>query len=222
MSTFEGIIDIYEGNAPDIDDAWNRGVRVILFETGRGLCHTDGMYAQYKQQALAKGFLWGAYHLLSGEDIDDQLDAFLTIEDGSDPRVALALDWEKCCVPKKTLSLTKFRLIIQRFNVKMRPRYPDRYPILYGGSEIRAASDLNQGNGDRLLAKCPLWYQRYRSTPLGLPKRTWPTYTLWQFDDENRNNGGPPKDVLPGADWNRFQGTIEELKAAWPFSGPAA
>ena len=82
--------------------------------------------AQYKQRALAKGFLWGAYHLLSGEDIDDQLDAFLTIEDGSDPRVALALDWEKCCVPKKTLSLAKLRLIIQRFNDKTKPRYPDR------------------------------------------------------------------------------------------------
>jgi hypothetical protein len=39
----------------------------------------------------------------------------------------------------------------------MKPRYPDRYSILYGGSEIRAAAGLNQGNGDRLLAKCPLW-----------------------------------------------------------------
>lgn len=37
MNLFQGIIDIFDGNDPiDLNDAWKRGVRVILHETSRG------------------------------------------------------------------------------------------------------------------------------------------------------------------------------------------
>src|SRR5262247_3827610 len=61
------------------------------------------------------------------------------------------------------------------------------------------------------------------SSTIFSPVKTWPTYTLWQFADENRGFGSPPASVLPGADFNRFQGSAAELAKAWPFSkqGPA-
>jgi hypothetical protein len=102
----------------------------------------------------------------------------------------------------------------------MKPRYADRYPLLYGGSLVREAEGIQQG--DTLLANCPLWYVRFTNGPLEIPANTWSTYTLFQFDDENRLFGAPPPDVVPGADFNRFQGTFDSLRAAWPFAGATA
>jgi len=215
MATFEGIVDIYEENAFDFDAAWNAGIRAILHETSRGTFHKDSKYAERKKVALKKGFLWAAFHLLSDEDIGRQLDVFLSMEDGSDPNIGLALDWEEPKGGQATMTYPHLRAMVRAFNSRMKPHYPDRYPILYGGHLMREQAELTAG--DALLAKCPLWYQRYRDTPLGLPVNTWPRYSLWQFDDENRANGAP-KTLLPGADWNRFDGTFEELKQAWPFS----
>jgi lysozyme len=229
MDVFEGIIDVYEGNAPDLGDAWSRGVRAILWETGRGLCSEDSKYSDFKMRALDKGFLWCGYHLMSGDEPTKQVDKFLELEDGSDPRVAMALDWEKCC-DGSTLNYAQMREAIQHFNTRMKPRYTDRYPIIYGGWAIRECAQLQAG--DSLFAKCPVWYQRYLPAPDGLPTGTWPAYTLWQYDDENRTNGAPPSfacrpgedkvQILQGADWNRFPGTFEQLRAAWPFVGPVA
>jgi len=212
MNIFQGIIDVYDQNELDLQDAWARGVRAILHETSRGLYHVDTAYVERRKAALDKGFLWGAFHLLSTENTKKQVDRFLSIEDGADPRIVLAIDWEKGSTGlMKLAEVHSFvDLFIQRTG---------RYPLLYGGSVLRETAQIKAG--DELLAKCPLWYARYTHGDLELPKKTWSTYTLWQFDDEKRENGGPPKTVLPGADWSQFQGTLDELKMSWPFSGVA-
>ena len=164
------------------------------------------------------GFLWAGYHLVSAEDVGSQLEVFLAMEDGSDPRVAMAIDWEES--DRGTASADQIRDFVRRFNQAMRPRYADRYPILYGRYSI-LVRDPGIKSGDALLGKCPLWYARYTDGPLEIPIKTWPGYTLWQFDDEKRKFGAPPVDVLPGADWNRFQGSEDDLRKRWPFSGAA-
>jgi GH25 family lysozyme M1 (1,4-beta-N-acetylmuramidase) len=218
MNIFEGIIDVYDGNDLDLADAWSRGVRAIFHQTTRGLYKKDSAYAARKQAATQMGFLWGGYHLLSAEDPAQQLDYFLSVEDGSNPRVALAIDWEKS--KKGMMSYQQLRAFVTLFNTKMKARYPDRYPMLYGGNVIRETQGIL--NGDPLLAKCPLWYVRYTNGALQIPAKTWPDYTVWQFDDEKRRYGAPPPSVLPGADFNRFRGTAEQLALAWPFSAPNA
>jgi hypothetical protein len=216
MNLFQGIIDLYDENDRiDFDDAWDRGVRAILHETSMGLYKKDKAYAARKAKALDMGFLWAGYHLVSAQDIKAQLEFVLAIEDCSDPRVGLAIDWEK--TSKGTATGAQIRDFVRRFNQAMKPRYPDRYPILYGGNLVREDSQIKAG--DPLLAKCPLWYVRMTNGALQIPAKTWPSYTLWQFDDEKRKYGGPPPKVLPGADWSRFQGTEAELRAAWPFGG---
>jgi lysozyme len=225
MNIFQGIIDIYDGNTEiDLEDAWKRGVRAILHETSRGLYKKkDRAYLERKKAALDMGFLWAGYHLVSSEDVNEQLKVFLAMEDGSDPRIGMAIDWEK--TSKGIASGDQIRELVERFNTTMKPRYPDRYPILYGGNLIREDEGIQKG--DALLAKCPLWYAFLNANPLTnkkypFPRKTWSTYTLWQFDDEKRQHGAPPPNVLPGADWNRFQGTEDDLRNAWPFGGLTA
>lgn len=217
MSIFEGIIDVFDENSLDLREAAQQGVGLILHQTSQGLYKTDTAYAMRKEAALAAGFLWGAYHMLSAEDTERQLDRFLSLEDGSDPRIGLAIDWEESA--RGMMSYKELQRFIGLFNARMKPRYADRYPILYGGKVLRDTDGILAG--DPLLAKCPLWYARYAAIdhPLQIPSRTWATYTFWQFADENREFGGPPTDILPGADISRFQGTLGDLRGAWPFAG---
>ena len=160
----------------------------------------------------ARDSLWGAFHLTNGGKPKQQLDNFLGMEDGSDPTILLAVDWERS-KDGTILDIDGIREFVQLFHDAL-----GRYPVLYGGWTLRDTPEIVMG--DELLGKCPLWYQRYSWEPKALPVKTWPTYTLWQFADEHRGFGAPPIKVLPGADFNRFQGSAAELAAAWPFSAP--
>lgn len=214
MHYFDGIIDIYDGNPLDLEKAQAIGVKAIFHQATRGLYKKDVAYQERKRRALEAGMLWGAYHLLSSEDVDAQIAYFLSMEDGSDPRVALAIDWE----PSKfgMMSLDDLHRFIVRFNTILKARGRDIYPILYAGKILRL--DPTIVSGDEILGKCPLWFARYTNGPLEIPRKTWSDFTLWQFDDEKRKYGAPPPDVLPGADFNSFRGTKDDLVAAWPLT----
>jgi lysozyme len=208
--SFDKIIDIYGPNRVDLQGAWDNGVRAIIHKASEALDVTDDKYQARKEQALRIGFLWGAYHLSSGQDVGQQLDLLLSMEDGTNPRILLALDWEESA-HHGVMTLEQVRDFVRRFHQRL-----GRYPILYGGHMLRDSAAINQG--DPLLANCPLWYQRYRATPVGLPIATWPKYALWQYDDEHLANGGPNLPATPGADWNRYDGDLAALTAAWPFA----
>ena len=214
MNTFSGIIDVYYANALNFTQARTAGITAILHKASEGAAVQDSKYASRKTTALAKGFLWGGYHLTSGAAPKKQLQNFLAMEDGSNPAILMALDWEKA-KDGTILDIDGIRELIELFHGEL-----GRYPMLYGGWTLRDTPEVVLG--DPLLGKCPLWYQRYNWDPKALPVQTWPTYTLWQFADENRGYGAPSSNVMPGADFNRFQGTAEELAAAWPFATTGA
>jgi lysozyme len=90
-----------------------------------------------------------------------------------------------------------------------------RLPVVYGGSLLREQIDHNP---NPILSNCPLWYVRYAPAPVGIPTQVWPTYTLWQYTDGNDGPGPHATPGVTGADRNMFQGTADELKAAWPFT----
>ena len=71
---------------------------------------------------------------------------------------------------------------------------------------------------DQILANCPLWYSRYRDSPIGIPSQVWPSYTLWQYTDGN--DGPDPKTVdgIGRCDRNIFKGSVDDLKKEWPFT----
>lgn len=215
-NTYTGIIDVYAQNNYTLQGLQAAGVSAVIHKASEGTTVRDARYAARKAAAVQAGILWGAYHLTNGATARRQIDNWFAVEDGADGTTLMALDWERSAdgtIP----GIDGIRALVQEFH--SRTGY---YPMLYGGHTLRDTPEVLLG--DALLGRCPLWYQRYRWDPLGIPVRTWPTYTLWQFADEHRGFGAPPASVLPGADFNRYQGTAQELAAAWPFrsaGGPA-
>lgn len=106
-------------------------------------------------------------------------------------------------------------LIQAREFVQMIKNETGRWPMIYGGHLLRE----KVGNDpDPILSNCPLWYARYSSSPIGIPTKIWPHYTLWQYTDGDV--GPEPHETrgVEGADRNIFQGSIDDLKAEWPFT----
>jgi lysozyme len=170
---FAGIIDIYDDNPFKMDEAWNFGVRAVLHETSRGLYKVDSQYHDRRDAALQKGFLWGAFHLPSDEkveSVDDQLKRFLSIENGDNPRIAMAIDWEPTGHPGKgTLSYDGLRLFVEKFSDQKK-----FYPFIYTNYKMTSSVDAIQIGADDLLGKCPLWYARpnWDESKIQVPK-TW-------------------------------------------------
>lgn len=205
------IIDIYYDNAVEPAAAQAEGVVAIIHKASEALHFRDPRYQDRKQAARDLGLLWGAYHLSSAQEPEAQVDFFLETIGAIEDDVLLALDWEKSRDHGQA-SVDQTHAFIRAFRERT-----GRYPVLYGGHTVREACENGR---DPLLARCPLWYVRYRATPVGLPTNTWNSYTLWQY-----SNGDPNVDELPaptyeldGADWNRFSGSIEELRSSWPFA----
>jgi lysozyme len=202
------IIDVNHDNSLNFDKLLEAGITAIIHKVSQGATFKDPKYKARKKQARDLGFLWGAYHFSSGADPIAQANNFLSVEDASDPDILIALDWED-----STSGRNMTLIEAQEFVSEIRRR-TGRFPVVYGGNLIRE----NVTKPNKILKNCPLWYVRYRDTPIGIPTHTWPTFTLWQY-----TNGkvGPEPRLTPGssgADRNRFDGTIKQLKAAWPFT----
>lgn len=205
------IIDVNHANSLNLDKLEEAGIVAIIHKVSEGATFKDPKYKLRKKQARDRGFLWGAYHFSSGGDPIAQVKNFLAVEDGSDPDVLMALDWEDSTSgPNMTLAQA------QQFVTEIQKR-TGRFPVVYGGSLIRE----NVTKPNKILKNCPLWYVRYKDTPAGIPTHTWPAFTLWQYTDGQL---GPQPRLTPGssgADRNRFDGTVKQLKAAWPFTRTA-
>jgi lysozyme len=206
------IIDIYYQNNVEPAAAQAEDVVAIIHKASEALHFRDPRYRDRKQAARDLGLLWGAYHLSSDQDPEDQVDFFLECVGAVEDDVLLALDWERSA-NHGIANVEQTHAFIRAFHDRT-----GRYPVLYGGHTVRAACEDGR---DALLARCPLWYVRYRSTPVGLPTNTWDSYTLWQYSDGNPNVDELPAPTydLGGADWNRYAGTLDQLRADWPFAG---
>jgi lysozyme len=204
------IIDIYYANDVEPADAAALGVVGIIHKASEALDFRDPKYRDRRDAAQDLGLLWGAYHLSSGQDPAGQVGRFLDAIETVDDTTLLALDWETSA-HHGTASKQQTHAFIEEFHAQT-----GRYPVVYGGHTVR---DACENGRDEILAQCPLWYVRYRTTPLGLPTNTWPTYALWQYSNGRPEDDEitPPTYALGGADWNRFDGSVEQLRAVWPF-----
>ena len=203
------IIDVNHDNSIDFTRLQEAGIVAIIHKATEGETFKDSKYKTRKEQALELGFLFGAYHFSSGRDPISQASNFLSVEDAEDPNILIALDWEDSTSgANMTLAQAK------QFVLEIKER-TGRFPLLYGGHMIRE----NVTKKDKILFEnCPLWFTRFRETPIGIPKDTWPTFTLHQYTD---GDIGPEPRKTPGAsgaDRNRFDGTVKELREAWPFT----
>jgi lysozyme len=209
----DSIIDIYHLNPIDFEKVKAAGIVAIIHKATQGSHLKDDKYQDRRARAKQLGFLWGAYHFTSGESPTDQADNFLSFAQPEDDEL-IALDFEPSS-SGPDMTLEQAHRFIERVQTKL-----GRTPVIYGGSMLREAVGSKE---DTLLAKCPLWYARYSGTdmPEGIPPQIWPMFTLWQYTDGD--NGSEPRTVdgIGRCDRNRFLGTEEDLRAAWPLTKSA-
>lgn len=210
------VIDPYWMNTIDWEQlATDRRVAGIIHKATQGTA-VDRLYSARRAEARQRGYLWGSYHLATPGDPVGQADFYLdTVKPDETEVIALDLEGLDPC---RFMSIGDARRFIERIVERT-----GRYPLLYANTAV--VSEIVRTYGpDSVFARCPLWFARPGTALTGFPKGFWKTYTLWQFSSEQncRPSGkGPCLYRVPGTrsdmDVNAFFGTVDDLRARWPF-----
>jgi lysozyme len=181
------------------------GIVGVIHKATQGISYVDATYASRKQEALAAGLLWGAYHFGEGGLPFTQAEHFLEVVQ-PEPADLLVLDWEDYIDSTMLLDEAEFFIL----HVAVATKRP---PGLYSGQAFLTDA-LAQSHGS-ILQNCWLWLARY-STELPEVPRLWPTWTMWQYTD-----AGTVPGVEGACDRNQFNGDEAGLRRLWGVE-PAA
>ncbi|MGE8063572.1 glycoside hydrolase family 25 protein [Pseudomonas sp. NPDC089569] len=203
------IIDPYYANSINWDKlATERRVVAIIHKATIGTSELDPQYIKRKEEALKRGYLWGSYHWGVTGSPEKQADFYIdTVKPASDELIALDLE---DALSEKLMNVDEAILFIKRIKAKT-----GRYPVLY--TNHSSAKLISTKYKDSIFVKTPLWYARFKSNVTDFPVGVWPSYTLWQFSSEQLVQL-PVSGTKPDMDINIFNGTKEQLKAAWPLT----
>lgn len=206
------VIDPFHANQIDWDKlATEKRVLAVIHKSTIGISKLDPAYAKRKEEALKRGYLWGSYHWGVAGDPEKQADFYIdSVRPGPDELIALDLEDAQS---KKLMNVDEAILFIQRIKART-----GRYPVLY--TNHSSAKLISEKYKDSVFTKTPLWYARFRTKVADFPLGVWASYSLWQFSSEllaqMAVNG-----TRPDMDINVFNGTTEQLKAAWPLTKEA-
>jgi lysozyme len=176
---------------------------------------TDPAYAARRAAATAAGLEWGAYAFNTGDPVADQVRHFLQVA-APDDRTSLWLDFEDNKV--SNMSGAQAREFLDRVDQAIGRRCG-----IYGGSRIREQIDPN----DAFFAEHPLWLCQFKlievdslaalNPHISVPK-PFTKYFLLQYTGDGVGPKPHTVDGLQqGADLNAFNGTADDLRAAWPL-----
>jgi len=200
------IIDTFHGDVVDIPLLANNGVVAMLMKATQGSSYVDPTFQDRHAAAQAAGLLTGSYHFADGSNPVVQVEHWLQTAQFFNQKEAYEFDWEDNGM--NTMTYAGACAFVAEFFKRM-----GRYPLIYGSNFLR---EKIPATGDSILFECPLSLASYNTNPV-IP-RGWSKYTLWQYTDGQ--NGVSPH-TFPGAsnplDIYQFDGTIAQLKAAWPF-----
>lgn len=206
------VIDAYESNGIDWDKmAADKRMAAVIHRSGDGL-KVDKGYAQRREIARERGYLWGAYHLGRPGNVIEQADKFLDTV-GNDDEALLILDLENT----QSSSMMNVKEALQFIDYV----YDRTGKIVVIYANHSTALDLNsKAKNHALIKKAPFWYARFRENIPTFPTGIWDTYFLWQFSSEiNCTKTGSCLYNVPGTrydmDVNVFPGTVDELKRLW-------
>jgi len=217
------VLDPFQGNAIDWDKlATDTRVAGMIHRATIGM-NSDSKYTERRGEAKDRGLKWGSYHLLTTADPENQVDNYLSVT-GTEAAETYAIDIEclsvieGCAKPSMKVSIAQIEVAVRRFKEKT-----GRLPLIYAnGSVTSVLAEKLAGKPE--LSGIKLWYARYKSTLDNFPQGIWTSYTLWQFSSEINCN--PPPGTCPhrvpgtkfDMDINVYNGTVAELRAAWPLN----
>ena len=203
------VLDAYYANSIDWDKlASEPRVVAIIHKATVGNRRIDPGYFERREEARKRGYLWGSYHWGEGGNPVQQADYYIDMVK-PEPDELMALDLEDATSTKLMNAEGAIRFVER---IKERT---GRYPLLY--TNHTSAKLIAARFKESALAQTPLWYARFKSRITDFPSGLWPSYTLWQFSSEIL-----PQLRIPGTksdmDINVYNGTVAELKAAWPLT----
>jgi GH25 family lysozyme M1 (1,4-beta-N-acetylmuramidase) len=203
------VIDPYYANSIDWDKlATQPRVVAIIHKATIGAAKVDPGYFKRKAEARKRGYLWGSYHWGVTGNPEKQADYYIdTVKPGTDELIALDLEDAQS---KTLMNVDEAIRFVERIKVRT-----GRYPVLY--TNHASAKLISAKYKDSVLTKTPLWYARFKAKVTDFPAGAWSTYTLWQFSSEILPQM-PVPGTRPDMDINVFNGTVEQLKAAWPLT----
>ena len=161
------VLDISHHNSvTDFRALKEAGVVGIIFKATQGVKEVDPRFHEYIQDAKALGFLVGAYHFGTGDNVQAQVDHFLTTIKPYGG-ILRALDYEKN--PNGlTMNLHDARFFVTKVQAET-----GSWPKFYSSNLIK--DQLGQEK-DNVLSNCLLWLAEYGSIPKA--QATWKTQWL--------------------------------------------
>ena len=210
------VLDPFEGNAIAWDQLVTEPRMVGIIHRATIGRRRDTRYRERKAEAKRRGYKWGSYHLGKPGNPIRQADFYLaTVRPAADEVIALDIE---SLNPATDMSLANASRFIKRIR-----KETGRYPMLYANQAVTEEIS-NKFGRHSVFSKTHLWYARFKSRVIDFPTKTWDTYTLWQFSSEINCEPAQPERCpfrVPGTqtdmDVNVYRGTVEELKANWPF-----
>jgi GH25 family lysozyme M1 (1,4-beta-N-acetylmuramidase) len=202
------VVDLYHfDRVTSFTTARNAGVLGIIHKATTGDGGRDDAYRDRRDQALAAGLLWGAYHWGTNKPAVAQVRNFLDWAK-PDAKTLVALDFERDAASQMTLQRAR------EFLTEMANRL-GRKPVLYSGATVKGALGATK---DEFFGTHRLWLAQYSSA--ASVQASWSNYWLWQYTDGTHGPGPRSAPGLPGnadgqLDCNHFAGSAEELAADW-------
>lgn len=205
---FDGIMDISHNNDIDLPAAATAGIVAIIHKATEGATFQDPLYAARRTQARQVGLRWGAYHFGTAADVAEQLQNFVQTAQ-LEPGDLAALDYESNSGNQMSLAQA------EQFVTSFRQQF-GYLPLIYGSSLLTEAAQTNPAS---TLGACRLWIAEYANVAQPTLPSLFASYTLWQFTDGTVPT--PLETAGVAVDRDRYNGTQEELLAAWPFTQTA-
>jgi lysozyme len=140
------IIDLYHKGHIDLAQVHEQdGIIAIIHKATQGAHRRDPSYTSRKKTAKDIGLLWGAYHFGTADDVEAQVDNFLSTAD-VDEGVLIGLDFEEDPHgPGITIQQA-------RDFVALTQEKTGRFPVIYGANLLRESLGSVV---DPLFKKCP-------------------------------------------------------------------
>lgn len=216
------VADMAHFNPVDFARIAAAGVIGVIHKATQGVGVADARYAARRPLAAAAGLKWGAYSFATGDDARAHARHFLQVA-APDADTLCCLDYEDN--PHSPMSAMQAWVFMQEVEAAT-----GRLCWIYGGNRISEhvtpLANANAAIGDYFKAR-PLWLCQYKTgLPAGIDLAAlkkhirvpapWDDFTLLQYTGDGV---GPLPHSVPGletgADLNAFDGTDEELAAAW-------
>ena len=202
------VIDLsHHQETVDFEQIKSDGVVGVIHKVTQGLTYVDKKYAERRDEALAEGLLWGAYHFGVGGDGSDQADFFLE-NAKPDKGTLIVLDYEPN-LTGPTMALNQAREFVEHVDEVV-----GRYPGLYSGHLIKEQL-AGATPADPVLSNCFLWIAQYNGRkPLNIPP-TFKTWTFWQYTDGVHGDEPHRVEGVGQCDRNKFNGSLAQLRKLW-------